>query len=129
MEAETELPEPSKYFVDAVCDGGTPKAVCGFCGRTHFTSGPGFDMDDGEIDRLRAMAVTEPGRYIEDGANDSVAVGEIDGYEVVWNCPCRRLSKYERFIWGNRRVILEYLRARTTAERNEAADAMDAIQF
>jgi hypothetical protein len=107
-------------FMDLVCCGGTPSADCQFCGRLHFATGPGSCEATDEIERLRALAKESPDRYCESD-DDAIAIGVLDGMQVVWNCPCDTLLRYEQFIWDNRVLIAKYIKARTLAELESAS--------
>lgn len=123
---DKQFPPPSNTFLDAVCDGGTPAADCELCGRTHFAAGLQSDADRSELKALRQKAAESPEKYIE-SSDDSIGIGHIDGKRVVWNCPCNKLTKYERFIWSHRVMILAYLKARARAMASEAVVVLSDI--
>lgn len=104
---------PSDRFTELVHSGGTPVADCDLCGRTHYT-GSGQYMEEGELDKLRAATAADPEHYVET-SDDSVSIGQIDGRQSVWGCPCNGLTRYESFIWHHRHLIVDYLEARANA--------------
>lgn len=95
--------------MDIVCTGGTPAATCELCGREHFDANGEF-MEEGELDDLLAKQKSKPEKYISH--NGGIGFGHIDGKQVVWDCPCNRASRFEKFIWGHRQIIASYLKAR-----------------
>lgn len=105
-------PEPSEAFKKIVRSGGTAIADCELCGRTHFAPETDLDYEDSEFDLLKQKAEAEPDKYIADYTVDDITIGRIDGQQVVIDCPCNKLSRYERFIWNQRRIIAEYYKAR-----------------
>jgi hypothetical protein len=117
--------QASQLFMNLVCDGGTPSIDCQLCGRTHFASGPSSDEPDEEVKRLRQLATEQPSKYCE-STNDSIGYGHIDGKQVAWDCPCRRLRRYEDFIWSHRALILAYLKARAAKNLQDATALNEA---
>lgn len=115
----------SNEFMDAVCDGGTPVSTCGFCGVVTFSNG--CDMDEDELELLLEKMRNRPATYRQDGANDSIAVGQISGINVVYGCPCDGAYKYEQFIWEHREIIMRYLRARIAKEAANANRDAESI--
>lgn len=67
-------------------------------------------MDEGELESYETKQKTDPEKYIPN--DGSISIGHIGGYQVVWGCPCNKLSRYENFIWHNRWLIARYLRER-----------------
>jgi len=47
-----------------------------------------------------------------DFMSDSIFYGHLEGKRVVWGCECNKARRYEDWIWANRDMIMEYLRAR-----------------
>jgi len=113
-----EWPPPSDDFMDAVTSGGSIVADCELCGRTVFEDDErAGDWELGELERLRENADKEPDKYV--GFTDrSVGTGHIDGKQVVTNCLCNGLRRFENFIWSHRHIIADYVakRARRIAE-------------
>jgi hypothetical protein len=114
---------PSQEFMDAICCCGVSVQTCDFCGRTHFG---GVDLSETEREAFRTEAVENPGMYIDHG-EDGVGCGELDGKMVVYDCPCNKVVKYERFVWTHRYVILKYLRSRLDMDRVEVSHLADAM--
>jgi hypothetical protein len=112
------LQEPSDAFDRAVCDAGTPRATCGFCGCEHIAS-EGY-LEEGELSRFRLMAKGDPKGCVEHACM-SLSIGELDGVVYVAGCACHRGRKYEDFIWQNRRWIIDYIRSRTEDAAKQAA--------
>lgn len=113
--------QASTEFTDAFCHSSSPAADCEFCGRTHFATGGHSCLEQEEVGRYRERAKAEPQNYIEDRGNDAIGWGLIDGRQAVWDCPCGTLARYERWIWGHRGPIAEYLKARAAKELRDAS--------
>ena len=125
-------PAPSAEFMDAVCNHGSATINCQLCGRYHFGGDRG-QFEQGEQDRLRASALSDPEHYVNHGL-ESPSWGIMDGRQVVWDCPCQEASKWERFIWDHRIVIANYLSAmafrmmeEAREERNNAKRVKEAV--
>ena len=119
---------PSEEFEHAVCLEALTVIDCQLCGRVHFACGPNHgDYEPGELDRLLAKQSKEPEKYVGDAQSDSIGWGLIDGKQAVFACPCRKLRRYEDWIWDHREIIVTYLRARTLRDlkiaRHEAEQA------
>lgn len=128
MAEQEKIDPPSELFADIVCDGGTPVADCELCGRTHFaTADRGVSWEPGEVERLRAKAAENPDKYIEYPSDDCIGFGHIDGKQVVFMCPCNRLSRYERFIICHQRMIVRFLKAINKAQQEKATEALTAL--
>jgi len=102
---------------DAICNGGTPVAYCGFCGKVYYNSNGEF-MDENELDDLEKKRVKNPKKYIpKDG---TISHGHFAGREYVWGCRCAEFLKYADFIWYNRFTIADYFRRRSRLELVDA---------
>lgn len=121
------MEQASDLFMDLVCNQGTPSATCQLCGRSHFASGSGSYNSDEEIQRWRESAEKEPDKWCE-VSEDGLAFGHINGIQVVYDCPCHKLRKYEDFIWSHRSLIINYIRQRTANELAEAQRMADEIR-
>jgi hypothetical protein len=121
------MEQASELFMDMVCDGGTPSIDCELCGRTHFATGPQSCEDEDEIARLRKLATEQPDKYCESD-DDSISFGSLAGIQVVYDCPCHKLRRYEDFIWDNRALILSYVKARTHKELDAATKTMSQLE-
>lgn len=117
---------PSELFMDLVCNMSTPSIECQLCGRCHFATGSQSDLFDDNIQNLRKKAAESPDKYVE-CHDDSVAFGHIEGRQVVWNCPCGKLARYETWIWEHRELILDYIRARSNRELAEAQRLLERM--
>jgi hypothetical protein len=122
----SDLTLPSKEFMDAVCNSGSPDGDCQLCGRRHFASGSRSDIDAGDLANYRARAQENPELYCESD-DDGISFGFLDGQQVVWGCPCGRMRRYEDFIWSHREMIVTYIKARSKMERDEAQRALNLI--
>lgn len=109
-----------KTIEDLVCFGGTPSGDCQLCGRCHFAGGSESCEEPEELDRLRKLAQEQPEKYIE-SEDDSLGLGWIDGHQIIWGCPCKKVERYEQFIWDNRELIVKYIAGRNAAIAAEAA--------
>lgn len=116
-------------FLDAVCDGGTPVADCGFCGKTFF-AGDGDFMDEGELEKLEAKAAAAPDKYEAVDAG-SVSYGHIFGRQVVWHCRCEKVKSNALTIWARRHTLLEFFsnaRAKMANATSRLDEAMKGAQ-
>jgi hypothetical protein len=104
--------------MDSVRTGSGLVRDCEACGRTCFDDDEyAGDWEKNELETLRDNALKEPDRYI---AMCRVESGCLGGKEVVVNCPCNYLKKYEDFIWSHRRIIARYV-AKRAKDRAEVA--------
>lgn len=104
-----DFPKPSEEFWDAITNTGTNYAECGFCHRIHFiVSEKGFDWKEGELEELLEKSKKNPEKYIPDYEHDSISLGDLDGRQAVYNCPCNSVSRYEQFISEHKHIISEY---------------------
>jgi hypothetical protein len=89
------------------------------CGRTHFDGyNQGITWEEGELEKLRELAATQPDKYIE--SDGSVGTMEINGVEIVWGCSCDLARKYEAFLVSHARQITAFLRGRSKRLREES---------
>jgi hypothetical protein len=112
---------PSEEFLEAFSDHcGTCVATCECCGRVLFNSWDTGSFDDDELKRLNDKSLMEPEKYID--VDFGISLGSIDGKRFIYGCPCEMesLYKYEAFVWGNRRFIIEYLKKRITQNKEDA---------
>ena len=121
------MSQPSREFVDAFCTNQSPSIDCELCGRCHFAAGDKSDIGERELAELRAAAVAKPLKYHEDKVNDSIGWGCVDGRQVVWNCPCGHLARYEVVFWLHRDELLRYVKARNARELKDAQRTAAAI--
>jgi hypothetical protein len=121
-------PRAGRLLEDMVCCAGTPVADCGLCGRVHYAGGVNACYDLGELENLDEKAAKDPEKYCRHDIDDSISIGELGGMTIVWGCPCNRIEKYERFMWENRVLILEYIKAKATALQAEANKSLEMIQ-
>lgn len=114
------MEQASELFMDMVCNAGAPTIDCELCGRTHFATGSQSCEDPDEIEKLRALAKKNPNGYCESD-DDGISSGTLNGMQVVFDCPCHLLRKYEDFIWNERQLIVSYIKARTAKELDAAS--------
>lgn len=112
--------EPSTFFLNVLSGGGSSHATCQ-CGKEHFCP----DADYGDIAEDESWTEYCEAEYKNDPENvmlhygyDSVGTNEIDGKVYVYGCDCYNagLKRYENWIWNNRKLIRDYLIARSTYE-------------
>lgn len=112
---------PSEEFLEAFSDHcGTCTATCECCGRVLFNSyDNGFDDDD-ELKILNDKSIMEPDKYVD--VDFGISLGSIDGKQFLYGCPCQQesLYRYEAFVWGHRREIIDYLKKRITENKKDA---------
>ena len=106
----------SEFFNDAIANGSSLVIDCEFCGRTYF--GDGGDYEEGERERLQALAKEHPDKYIE--CDDFTRWGYLAGKQYVIDCECNTAAKYEAFVWNNRHLIATYLKTRSRDEYEDA---------
>ena len=101
----------TRILQDAFRDGTSGCVRICACDRTHFDicEGNGWDWEEGELEKLKQAADTEPDRFIE--SNGAVTAMTIDGCEFVMNCPCGYAAAAEQFIRKNAPSIKRYLTA------------------
>jgi len=122
------LPAPSEEFKVAVLHGGSVSVLCELCGRQYFSSEmlhTGDEEDAKWYEKYKKLAKKEPDKYIE--VSDSMSWGNIDEKQAVVDCKCHGLAKYENFIWANRFVIANYLKARSQKEAATASRQAKAL--
>jgi len=126
MTGDKSLPAPSEEFKEAIRKSGSISVACELCDRVYF-SRELLDNDRGErYAELKALAETEPNKYIE--VDDFTSWGYIDGKQAVIDCECHELSKHEAYIWDNRKVIADYLGARSRRELDEKKRQAEALE-
>jgi len=97
--------------------GSCMKTCC--CGRVFFDPESGIgDWEEGELEELYAKAKQDPDKYRE--LNYPVGYVTIDGQDIVYNCPCGTMVRYERFLVRHARQIATYLNRRAELLREEA---------
>ena len=98
---------PSDLFLDVIQNTGGIRRECEFCGRVFFEDDEGAgDWESGELEELRRRAKEEPDKVF---GCDSVHSGTIDGKDYVLGCPCNAVRRHEDFIWGHRRLIMDFI--------------------
>jgi hypothetical protein len=117
----------SELFRDVVTQGGgTPVQTCA-CGKTYFADGDKACYDPGEKEKYEGLAMINP-LYIP-SPNDCVAFASFGGHTFVYECEdCPVMAKYEKFIWSERRRIIEYIKRRTTAELTDAKESAELLE-
>jgi hypothetical protein len=117
-------PYASEEFNDALFRTSSIRATCDLCGKTYFSESEGADFEEGELEELKKLAKEQPDKYEEN--SEWIPNAYIDGKQVVCDCTCGKLRRYERFIWSHRRFIAEYLKRRTARLLQEAQDGATA---
>lgn len=119
---------PSQIFRDVVARGtGSPVVTCG-CGITYFADPDGAFYDEGEFEGLEKKALDDPGKYRQMDW-DSISWGSLGGIDFVWECEeCELAAKYEKFIWYNRRRIIEYIKAKVLEIQNSGEEEGKIIE-
>jgi hypothetical protein len=109
----------SEAFEDAFRAGiGTTSAKCEVCGVHVFASGDNsMGWEPGELEALQKNAKEQPDKYQELEMSDGVSLGDINGLQFVIDHGCEKLGRYERFIWGDRKRIVEYIKKRTAEKK------------
>lgn len=117
----------SELFRDVVTTGGgTPVQTCA-CGTTHYATGDHASYDEGELEKLEEEAKTNP--KMIPSSNDCVGFASFGGLTFVYECEdCPVMEIYERFIWAERRRIIEYLKRRSVAELEDAKDNEELVR-
>ncbi len=106
------------------------------CGRTNFGERGRWDWDEGEYERLEALAEEKPDQYVYHVDADGVRAGEgLTGGPVVEDCPCGEAERIETFWWDRAATITSYLKARAKREAEAVAaqylggsSALEALQ-
>ena len=101
--------------------------VCDLCGRVHFASwDPGaYERDDLKV--LEKKAEKNPDKYINH-TDSSVGWGEFNGLQIIYGCCDDKVKKFEDLIWGHRRLITHYLKARTAQAVETAKMEQDEVK-
>lgn len=115
----------SEHFWDAFINAGSLVIECEFCERTHFAYEG--DYEEGELERLEENAKKNPAKYEEHFDRDMVSWGYFNGKQAVYNCPCKSLVQYERFIWNERDSIIKYYKAKMDEKSKNAQSDLDKI--
>lgn len=91
------------------------------CGRTLFDNSHQYDWEEGELERLEALAESDPEHYaVLDFGCSSVV---IDGRTFVMGCPCNGLRAYENFIRNHAEQLAKFL-VHLRQERLDYAEAL-----
>jgi len=93
----SQLSMMADCLMEAVCDGGTDAAECGFCGKEY-----GTPVAEGQV------------------PNETVGVGELAGTLVVHCCRCDGVMKYAQFVLAHRHALSGALRRFADMQRREA---------
>lgn len=111
----------SEEFEDAFRAGiGTTSAKCEVCGVHVFASGDNsLGWEPGELEDLQKKAAANPDKYQELAMSDGISLGQVNGLQFVIDHGCEKLGRYERFLWADRRQIIEYIKKRTEARKAE----------
>lgn len=121
--ANAMVDEPSDFFTNQLMGGGSAHLTCQ-CGKEHYCPDTMF-RDEWESDLLPSWSehckqakLENPDNVMLHYGYDSVTYNEIDGKGFVYGCTCynKGLAKYENWIWSNRDIIRNYLKARVEYE-------------
>lgn len=117
--AKSKFGPPSENFIKAFRDGcaGCRRECC--CGREYFSDEGSPDWEEGELEKLRKLAVEQPDKYRELEYYPSTLT--IAGHEWVIDCECNYPAQYERFLIYHAARIARYLNL-------EAKDMMEKAQ-
>jgi hypothetical protein len=115
----------SPEFERAFPGGGGCFAVCN-CGREFFDASgqDNWDWAEGEFEALMKRSESEPDKCI--GLDQGVGTVDIGGLTFVYDCPCKTLDKYERFLTSEARNIVSFLNARAARLLREAEEECEA---
>jgi hypothetical protein len=114
--------EASNDFQTAITYGGTTHIECDGCNRVHFSTWTDEGYSEGVLEELRAKRKQFPGKYVEHADESSISHGYIGGKEVVVNCDCGEVRKFERFFWNHRDMILEFFKQRAFRSKQKSDD-------
>lgn len=106
-------------FGDIVCDNHSLDVAC-HCGRIWFTKHSEQYEEYAEKSKSSLM-----GPYCE-SSDDAIGWGVLDGRQVVFDCPCGFIEKYEAFLLQHEEVVRKFLRA-TGEDRMKEARRMAGI--
>ena len=120
--------KPSKMFVRSLKGGGSSSIYCN-CGRMHYAPSNLYDSDDEDDYTSMLNSALEEQKKDPDGIvinyeDDFIYAKDIDGKTFVVDCPCNGLSKYEDWIWANRKPIRDYLKVRVEQEAKWAEEEL-----
>jgi hypothetical protein len=120
--------KPSDMFIDSIASGfGSADIKCGWCNRIHLCPNTDYapDYEDSlsiECNRkIFAQYCIEEQKKNPEGVVlhpdcDTVYSKTLNGIKFVIGCPCNGISRYEEFIWNERKTIRDYLKKRINQE-------------
>ena len=105
-----KLEKISKAFYNAICHSSTCCDVDCACGRVHFVShiNSRGSYEEGEYEKLLERHKEHPDKYIKESEFDSISYGNVNGEQIVIDCPCKKDVKIEEWIWSHRAIISAY---------------------
>ena len=110
---EEKLEEPSDEFMRAVCHSGTAVIDCELCGRTHVAiNATGYDWYEDEKEDFEKRADAGEEMLVIHHNSDFLSYGHLEGKQAVRGCECHLARRFEDWVWFNRDMIMDYLRAR-----------------
>ena len=113
------MKKPSEEFCDALFHAGTSDGTCELCKREHFNSEVINDETGyNNYEEWAEKAKNEPDKYVDHG-DCSVGLGWVDRHQVIYDCPCNLLKKYEDFILNHEELILEFFKNRNRKIRKD----------
>lgn len=118
------MKKPSDLFTNALHGGGGASMECQ-CGILHLCpDNSNYDIGDEEVSWKKYCEdeyKDHPDTVVLSYGYNAIEYKEIDGSVFVYDCKCwDKLAKYENWIWGNRNIIRNYLKARVDYELNLA---------
>ena len=116
------MKKPSDLFTNALHGAGGASTECQ-CGILHLCpDNSNYDIDDEEGSWKKYCEdeyKDHPDTVVLSYGYDAIEYKEIDCNVFVYGCKCwYKLAKYEDWIWYNRDVIRNYLKARVDHELN-----------
>lgn len=84
-----------------------------------------WDFEDGELERLNALAISEPEHYVS--VPDGPESASCNNVEYVTDCEkcMEQLARFEQFIWSHRHQIADFMTAKAGHYRALFAEAND----
>lgn len=113
------------WFADAFLFHRTRCSAMCSCGQTHFVSAMGHgDYEPGELEEFQRKAKESPDKYYEHCDFDSIDVCEIDGKDIIPDCPCGGIEKYCDWIEENANALATYLQAFLQQRMDDAEESI-----
>lgn len=83
------------------------------CGRVHYSDINANEgcYNDGEFEQLEKDNKQHPNKYIYHPNESSISSVYLNGLAYVPDCPCEWEKKYANFIWDNKELIINVIKA------------------